>query len=105
MVTFIYSALQSIQNPGFSFRNEFRYYFYIQATAVSLAVGYLLLLGYYILRMIGLYDMLPAKYTFKFKVVWGMTIFVIAVSALTLMGLKTLGLLTSGKYYIISKTN
>jgi hypothetical protein len=81
--------------------NEIKYYRLIQATAVGLTIAYLFMLLYYILRMFGLYDMLSSKFTFKFKLVWGMTVFVIVVSAITLMGLKTLGLLTSRMFVLL----
>jgi hypothetical protein len=94
MISFIFTAYKSIQDPAFQFQ-ENKYFSYIQVAAISFVVSYLLMLGYYILRMLGLYDMLPSKYTIKFKIVWGMTILIIVVSAITFIGLKVLGLLTS----------
>ncbi|KAL0484419.1 8 TM domain-containing transmembrane protein [Acrasis kona] len=100
MFSFTYATERNIQDPTYSYKDDFQEFSYIQASSVTLTIIYLLMLGYYVLRTFGLYDMLPVKFTGRFKIVWGMTILVVVASTITLLALKTLHLLTQAMIYL-----
>ena len=80
--SYIYSELNKIQDPTYSFAVDFPYFRYILTAAATLISIYFIMLGYYILRAIGRMLDSPSKYSTKFKIVWGMTVAIICGTAM-----------------------
>lgn len=89
---FTYTNFQ--RDPAFSFSEETRFYKLLIGFIISLLFLYFLLLFYYILRIIGLWNDLPLKFTSKFLYIWGITIFIIFSSIFTLLLLYLFNILT-----------
>jgi hypothetical protein len=77
MMSFTWATFQG--DPAFSFSEDSRSYKILLGLVVSLLISYGVTLLYYIIRIIGLWSKLPSKYTSKFGIVWGMTLFIVVV--------------------------
>ena len=74
---------------------ELTYHNYITAAIAGLLILYVLQLVYYIVRGIGMMSDLPAKYSSKFKVIYGVTLFVLVAAIAASVVSYSLGKLTS----------
>ena len=92
MMSFTYVTFQG--DPAFSFSEDTRFYKILLGFVISILILYLLTLFYYIIRILGLWSKLPRKYTTKFRMIWGMTIFVMVVFVVVLVILYVSGIFT-----------
>ncbi|KAF0972739.1 hypothetical protein FDP41_008988 [Naegleria fowleri] len=94
VVSFILVSITKKYDIAYAFE-ELAYHNYIAASIVTLLGVYILLLLYYIVRGIGMMKDLPTKYSAKFKIVYGVTLFVLVVAIAASVISYSFGKLTS----------
>jgi hypothetical protein len=92
-ISYIFSELHKIENPSYSFSEDFPYFKYVKLAGISFIGLYFAFIGYYLLRAKDL--LLYGKYSIKFKVVWGMTIGLISGTVALFSLLSYLGKVNS----------
>jgi len=94
VVAFILVSVTKKYDATFDFE-ELPYHSYISYTILALSLTYVLLLTYYVVRGVGLMRDLPTKYSSKFKLVYGVTLFVLIAAIFASIISYSLGKLSS----------
>jgi hypothetical protein len=96
--TSLYSSFNLSLDPAYSFSDDFKYYKYVQYFTLFIFSLYILWLLYYIVRAFGLRHEIP--HSSRFKVVWGLTLFVIVVTIISFVVLTILEMFKSTLIFV-----